>query len=61
MLNCKEAVRLMSDEMDRDILLGERLSLRFHTLICTGCSNYREQMAFLRKACQESENVAADG
>lgn len=61
MLNCKEAVRLMSDEMDRTIPLGERLSLRFHTLICAGCNNYRKQMAFLRKACQEPEKAGADG
>ena len=32
-----EAVRLMSDEMDRELAGGERFGLRLHTLLCTGC------------------------
>ncbi|MBK7956214.1 MAG: zf-HC2 domain-containing protein [Candidatus Accumulibacter sp.] len=58
MMNCKQAVRLMSDEMDRDLPGGERFALRLHTLICTGCRNYRQQLSFLRQACQQQ--VAAN-
>lgn len=53
MMSCKEATRLMSDEMDRDLPAGERFSLRLHTLICVGCRNYRQQLSFLRLACRQ--------
>jgi hypothetical protein len=52
MLNCKQATELMSQEQDRPLRLGERFGLRLHVLICTGCSNYRRQMAVLRAACR---------
>ena len=64
MMNCKQATRLMSEEMDRDLAPGDRLALRLHTLLCAGCARYREQMRFLRQACRQQvaadETVAAD-
>ena len=50
MMNCRQATRLMSEELDRPLTWRERLALRLHTLMCGGCHQYREQMAFLRKA-----------
>ncbi|WP_295439049.1 zf-HC2 domain-containing protein [uncultured Thiodictyon sp.] len=50
MMNCRRATRLMSEELDRPLTWRERLALRLHTLMCGGCHQYREQMAFLRKA-----------
>lgn len=52
MINCKQATRLMSEEQDRSLSLRERLSLRAHNMMCRGCTNYREHMAFLRKAAE---------
>lgn len=52
MMTCKEAVRLMSEEMDRELAGGQRFALRLHTLICLGCHRYRQQMSFLRQACR---------
>lgn len=50
MLKCKEASRLVSQGLDRQLGIGERLRLRVHLAICDGCSNFSKQMAFLRKA-----------
>ncbi len=50
-MNCREAVRLMSDGMDRALGRGALFSLHLHILLCTGCRRYRQQMAFLRLAC----------
>jgi hypothetical protein len=50
MLTCKEAHRLVSEDLDRDLPLGERLRVRMHLLACTSCSRFRDQMQFLRKA-----------
>lgn len=50
-MNCKEATRLMSESEDRPLNAAERVRLRMHLAICSGCSNFRTQMEFLRKAC----------
>ncbi len=52
MMNCKEATQLMSQELDRQLRWHERLALKFHVMMCDGCTNFRKQMAFLRRACQ---------
>jgi len=49
-LKCRDAARLSSQKMDRDLSLGERVSLRVHLAICNGCTNFEKQLAFLRTA-----------
>lgn len=48
MLSCKEASRLCSEALDRPLGLRERLTLRMHLMMCSGCTNYDRQMAYLR-------------
>lgn len=50
MLNCRESTRLMSEEQDRKLTTRERMALRFHNLMCSGCTNYRKHMGFIRCA-----------
>lgn len=52
MMNCKQATELMSQELDRSLSWSERISLRFHVMMCDGCTNFRKQMAFIRTACR---------
>lgn len=52
MLRCKEATRLMSEEQDRKLNSSERVQLEIHLVLCKACQNFREQVAFLRKACR---------
>ena len=52
MMNCKHATRLMSEELDRPLSLREKIALRFHNMMCSYCTNYRTQMAFLRRAAK---------
>ncbi|HEY7240786.1 MAG TPA: zf-HC2 domain-containing protein [Burkholderiales bacterium] len=49
LLTCKEATRLVSQGLDRRLGPAERLALRLHLLICDGCSNFRKQVAFIRR------------
>ncbi len=51
-LSCKEATQLVSQGLDRRLGLAERAALRLHLAICNGCSNFRKQVVFLRKAMQ---------
>ncbi len=48
MLNCKEASPLVSESLDRSLDLRERLSLKMHLMMCSGCTQFSRQMAHLR-------------
>lgn len=53
MMNCKQATRLMSQGQDRELSLSERLRLRFHLFICTGCTHYNKQLQMIGKAMKQ--------
>jgi len=50
LLSCKEVSRLVSQGLDRRLGWLERARLRLHLAICDGCTNFKKQMQFLRKA-----------
>lgn len=52
MLNCNEVTRLCSDELERPLHLGERTALHVHLMMCSGCTNYRNQVKTLRQVMQ---------
>jgi len=56
MLTCKEATRLSSEALDRELSLRERLSLRMHIMMCKGCTNFEEQMHHLRDMTRRYAN-----
>jgi predicted anti-sigma-YlaC factor YlaD len=55
-LSCKEATRLVSQGLDRELGFGERVMLRVHLAICDGCTNFKDQVAFLRRAIQQLDS-----
>lgn len=56
MLTCKEASRLVSQGLDRKLGFGQRVALRVHLAICGGCTNFRNQLAFLRRAVKQLDS-----
>jgi hypothetical protein len=50
MLSCREATRLLSQREDRRLSYGERIKLHLHLGVCTACSRFSRQLAFLRQA-----------
>lgn len=52
MMNCKHATQLLSQQQDRRLGIMERIGLRLHLLICSGCSNFNKQIDFVRVACR---------
>ena len=52
MLSCKDVTRMVSQGLDRELGFGERVRLRVHLAICDGCTNFRKQMDFLRRALE---------
>ncbi len=49
-LPCREASRLTSESLDRDLGTLDRLALRSHLLCCSACRRYRRQIGLLREA-----------
>jgi hypothetical protein len=52
LLSCKEASRLISEELDRDLGVAELASLRVHLAICVACTRVTRQFEFLRGAAR---------
>jgi len=50
MLSCKEAARLVSEQLDRKLPFWQRLGLRLHVFICRACSRYARQLRALDQA-----------
>lgn len=50
MPSCKEVSRLVSESMDRELTFRQRFSMRLHLMMCSLCSRFRRQLAFLREA-----------
>jgi putative zinc finger protein len=56
MLSCKEATKLVSQGMDRRLPFGRRVQLRVHLAICDGCTNFKSQVEFLRRAVKQLDS-----
>jgi hypothetical protein len=52
MMNCKHATQLISQQQDRKLGIMERIGLRLHLLMCSGCTNFNKQIDFIRVACR---------
>ena len=53
MATCKEVHRLVSEGMDRDLSLLERVRVHIHLAACNACRNFGGQMALLRRAMRQ--------
>ncbi len=53
MLNCKEVTELCSEEMERKLPMRERIFLRMHLAMCSGCRHFRSHMGFIRQAARK--------
>jgi len=51
-LSCKEVHRIISEGLDRDLSIVERLRLRLHLGVCDACGNFKGQINLLRHAMQ---------
>ena len=47
-ITCKEASRLISLGLDRNLTLGQRTALRLHLTFCDACTRVKAQFEFLR-------------
>lgn len=52
MLNCRQVTRLLSESQERTLTLQERVSLKMHVMMCSGCRNFGRQMHTLRQVAR---------
>jgi hypothetical protein len=50
---CREVHRLVSEGMDRDLSLVERVRMRLHLMVCAACTRFNGQMDLLRRAMRQ--------
>lgn len=43
----------MSRKLDTDLPWRQRLGLKVHQMMCSGCRNYEQQMRIIRIACRK--------
>jgi hypothetical protein len=58
--DCREAVRLQSESLDRPLPLLRRIGLYIHLGLCVWCRRYGKQIRFLRVAAQQGEKDTFD-
>ena len=49
MASCREATRLISDDLDRSLFWSERLRLALHLLLCGPCARFRRAVHWLHQ------------
>lgn len=52
-ITCKEAHRLTSEGLDRELSLVERARMQMHFLACAGCRHFDDQMQLIRRAMRK--------
>jgi hypothetical protein len=59
-LTCKDITRLVSESMDRNLSLTQRIKIRIHLGMCRYCARFEKQVRFLRTVCQTHEKVPSE-
>jgi hypothetical protein len=57
---CKDVTRLLSDALERRLAAREWLAIGVHLPTCSGCRNFRKQIALLRSASHELSGGARE-
>lgn len=61
MMNCNTATSLISQSRERELTFSERMKLRFHVGMCSGCRNFERQVPALSQAARAYARLPDDG
>ena len=56
-ISCKQATRLMSDAMERDLTWRERVALKCHIIVCGMCLHWGTQVESVQELMHDYEKV----
>jgi len=54
--SCREATRLQSEALDRQLGFRQRVGLHIHLVLCKWCRRYGQQLHFLRSAAHQHDD-----
>ncbi len=60
MYTCKEVTQMVSESLDRKLLLHQRMGIRFHLFMCKLCSRFRKQLLILREVVRLQDRYIED-
>jgi hypothetical protein len=50
MRNCKKITQLISESNERPLLVSEKLDLKMHLMMCSGCNNFNKNVSTINQA-----------
>lgn len=59
-MDCRQASRAQSEQLDRPLSRPARMGLRFHLVYCKWCRRYGQQLGFLHHAAHEHHEKLAE-
>lgn len=48
-MKCREISALICKGLETHLVINERVAIRLHLLICSGCRNFEKQSRFMQK------------
>ncbi len=60
MLRCREISKLVSESMEHQLRLRQRLQVHMHLLMCRLCAGFARQLWFFRRAASENPDRLLD-
>ena len=60
MYTCKEVTQMVSESLDRNLPLRQRMGIRLHLFMCKLCSRFRKQLLMLREAVRLQDRYVED-
>jgi hypothetical protein len=57
MLNCKDMTKLISDSLEEEISVRQRMELWLHLMMCGMCRRFRSNIIELRKRVRGSKDL----
>ena len=61
MFTCSEVSRLVSESMDHELPLWQRMGMKFHLMMCGHCSRHKHQLHALREMMHNTSHFLEEG
>jgi hypothetical protein len=56
-MSCKEVARLVSESKDHDLTWRQRMSMRFHLMMCRMCRLYQSNLEMLSRIARQAGDL----
>ena len=60
MFNCKAVSQIVSESMDRNLPIHQRVLIWLHLMMCKYCARFKRQLLLLREVCRSEEIMPAE-